>query len=128
MSMKKISCVIVDDDAIMRNLMASLLRRLEFNVLADLGQGHEALRICMDRSPQLVLLDLNLPQTDGMELLPQLLHLNPAPKVIMVSGEATGEKVREALALGASGFVVKPFTPARLLDAISKAMGVKIEM
>ncbi|WP_373974623.1 response regulator transcription factor [Chitinibacter sp. SCUT-21] len=126
MGSKKISCVIIDDDAIIRNLMSALLRQLEFTVIGDVGHAHDGLKLCMDHNPTVVLLDINLPETDGLALLPQLLKLNPQPKVIMVSGEATGEHVREALTLGASGFVVKPFTPARLLDAIGKAVGVKL--
>lgn len=126
MSTKKISCVIIDDDAIIRNLMASLLRQLEFTVISDVGHAHEGLKVCMDRTPTVVLLDIHLPESDGLELLPQLLKLTPQPKVIMISSDATGERVREALTLGASGFVVKPFTPARLLDAIGKAIGVKL--
>ncbi|QLG86900.1 response regulator transcription factor [Chitinibacter bivalviorum] len=126
MSTKKISCVIIDDDSIIRNLMAALLRQLEFTVIGDVGHAHEGLKLCMDHTPTVVLLDINLPESDGLELLPQLLKLTPQPKVIMVSSEATGERVREALTGGASGFVVKPFTPARLLDAIGKAVGVKL--
>lgn len=126
MGTKKISCIIIDDDAIIRNLMGALLRQLEFEVIGEVGHAHEGLKMCMDHTPTVVLLDIHLPESDGLELLPQLLKLTPQPKVIMVSGEATGERVREALSLGASGFVVKPFTPARLLDAIGKAVGVKL--
>ncbi|WP_348944349.1 response regulator transcription factor [Chitinibacter sp. FCG-7] len=126
MPTKKISCVIIDDDSIIRNLMSAMLRQLNIEVLAQVGHAHEGLKSCMDLSPRVVLLDIHLPESDGMELLPQLLKLTPQPKVIMVSSEATGEIVREAIGLGASGFVVKPFTPARLLDAIGKALGVKL--
>ncbi len=126
MPTKKISCVIIDDDSMVRSLISAMLRQLEFEVLAQVGHAHEGLKLCMDLSPRVILLDIHLPESDGLELLPQLLKLTPQPKVIMVSGEATGEKVREAISLGASGFVVKPFTPARLLDAIGNALGVKL--
>lgn len=123
---KKLSCVVIDDDGILRNLMASLMRRLEFNVLGETGYANDGLKFCVDLHPSLVLLDINLPDTNGIDLLPQLLKLQPAPKVIMVTGEPTIDRVKEALALGASGLIVKPFTPAKLIAAVNTALGTQL--
>ncbi len=123
---KKLSCVVIDDDGILRNLMASLMRRLEFNVLGETGHAHDGLKFCMDLHPSLVLLDINLPDSNGIDLLPQILKLQPAPKVIMVTGEPTLYRVKEALALGASGLIVKPFTPAKLIAAVNNALGTQL--
>ena len=123
---KKPSCVVIDDDGILRNLMAALMRRLEFDVLGEASHAHDGLRMCMDFHPQLVLLDINLPESNGLELLPQILQLSPAPKVIMVTGEPTLDKVKEALSLGASGVIVKPFTPAKLIGEVNLALGLHL--
>ena len=123
---KKLSCIVIDDDGFLRHLIAGLMRGFDFEILAETGHAHEGLKLCLDLRPKLVLLDINLPEVNGITLLPQLLKLNFAPKVIMVTAEPTMDRVKESLALGASGFVVKPFTPAKLIGAVNTAMGTHL--
>lgn len=123
--MDKLTSVIIDDDSVLRSLMSSILRRADFEIVGEATRADTGLKLCMERHPRLILLDINLPEeANGIDLLPQLLAITPEPKVIMVTGEATIERVRECLQLGAAGFVVKPFTQAKLLDAIGRAIGV----
>lgn len=123
---KKLSCIVIDDDGFLRHLIAGLMRGFDFEILAETGNAHDGLKLCMDLRPKLVLLDINLPDVNGMDLLPKLLKLQPAPKVVMVTGEPTLDRVKESLALGASGFVVKPFTPAKLIGAVNAAIGTHL--
>ena len=123
---KKLSCIVIDDDGFLRHLIAGLMRRFDFEILAETGHAYEGLKLCMDLRPKLVLLDINLPEANGITLLPQLLKLESAPKVIMVTAEPTLDRVKESLSLGASGFVVKPFTPAKLIGAVNAAMGTDL--
>ncbi|QKJ67924.1 response regulator transcription factor [Deefgea piscis] len=119
---KKPSCVVIDDDGILRNLMASLMRSLEFEVVGEASHAQDGFRFCLDLHPKLVLLDINLPESNGIDLLGQILKLEPAPKVIMVTAEPTAERVRTSLTMGASGFLVKPFTAAKLIAAVNHAL------
>ena len=124
MASRKISAVIIDDDGVLRSLMTSILRRADVEVVAEGLRAEQGLELCVQHQPHLVLLDINLPETSGLDLLPRLLRACPQTRVVMVSGEATMERVRQSLGQGAAGFVVKPFTSARLLDAVGRALGL----
>lgn len=123
--MSKPKCVIIDDDSVLRSLISSILRSADFEVVGESARGDSGLKLCLEQHPNLVLLDINLPDdASGIDLLPEILSIHPQPKVIMITGDATVERVRSALSLGAAGFVVKPFTAAKLLDAVGRAMGI----
>lgn len=124
MASRKISAVIIDDDGVLRSLMTSILRRADVEVVGEGLRAEQGLELCALHQPHLVLLDINLPEGSGIDLLPRLLQACPKTRVVMVSGEATLERVRQALGQGAAGFVVKPFTSARLLDAAGRALGL----
>ncbi|WP_028453317.1 response regulator [Chitinilyticum aquatile] len=119
---RKQTCILVDDDSVLRSLMSSILRSVDFEVLAESAHADNVLDLVKQHHPQLVLLDINLPEANGLDLLPEILKQQPAPKVVMVTAEATVERVRGALGKGAAGFVVKPFTPAKLLAAVGHAL------
>ncbi|XZG69724.1 response regulator [Chitinibacteraceae bacterium HSL-7] len=116
------SAVVIDDDRILRSTVTSILRSAGVDVVGDLGHADGAMALCQQIKPQLVVLDIHLGDGDGLTLLPQLRGLDPPPVVIMISSDATLEHVKRALGLGAAGFVVKPVTAAKLLDAASRAL------
>jgi len=123
--MGKITCVIIEDDAVLRSLTSAIMRSADIEVVGEASQADAGLKLCLSHHPKLVLLDINLPDdANGIDLLPEVLSISPTPKVIMVTGDATLERVRTCLQLGAAGFVVKPFTPAKLLDAVGRALGL----
>lgn len=119
---QKPTCILVDDDSVLRSLMSSILRSVDFEVLAESAHADNVLELVKQHHPRLVLLDINLPEASGLDLLPEILKQQPAPKLVMVTAEATMERVRGALGKGAAGFVVKPFTPAKLLAAVGHAL------
>ncbi|WP_028454202.1 response regulator [Chitinilyticum litopenaei] len=121
---KKFTCVLIDDDSVLRSVMSSILRSADFEVLAESAHADNALELIKQHQPRLVMLDINLPEGSGLDLLPQIMAISPPPKVIMVTADATIDKVRGALGKGAAGFVVKPFTPAKLLGAVGHALGL----
>lgn len=120
--MKEVSVVVVDDDQMMRSLMSGILRSEEYHVVGEAASSATALKMCQEARPALILLDINLPDMSGLELLSSLKQIEPAPKIVMVSGEATLDRVKEALTKGAAGFVVKPFNAAKLLAAVTKVI------
>ncbi|NLR76793.1 response regulator [Leeia aquatica] len=118
----KPTVLIIDDDTVLRSLMSSILRQEEYVVCGEASAADAGLKLCEQLKPGIVLLDINLPDHDGLEVLPEMLQMAHRPKVIMVSGEATMERVRAALGAGASGFVVKPLNAAKLIAAMEHAL------
>ena len=113
--------IVVDDDPIIRSLVTGILRNASYDVVAECSSGEAALRQVPEHKPRLVLLDINLPDTDGIALI-DMIQAVGNPIVVMMSGEATLDRVKGAMGKGAKGFVVKPFNAARLLAAVSAAL------
>lgn len=112
--------LVVDDDAAIRRLLRNTLLRAGYDV-AEAGNAREALRLTPIEQPDAVLLDLGLPDRDGLGLIP-LLRAQGGPVILVVSArEAVEEKV-SALDLGADDFVTKPFDTEELLARLRVAL------
>lgn len=108
----------VDDDGANRRLMQRLFERNRpEHELVSVGSGLEALTVTEEKSPQLVLLDLNLPDVSGEEVLGVLRKASSVP-VVMLSGEADEVTRCRLLDLGANGYVTKPFDVTELLRVV----------
>jgi len=116
----KIRILVVDDDHTMRELLKSLLRREGYNVVGDAGDGDAALAQCENLDPHVVCLDINMPKLGGLQTLEAIKERFRDIQVVMVTGAATADVVRDAIDKGACGFIVKPFTAAKILDALRK--------
>lgn len=121
---RKLTCVIIDDDGVLRSLITSILRRSAVEVVGEATHTGSALNLCRTHQPRLVLLDIALRDKSGLELLPEILAVSPESRVMMVSSESSIGEVRTALNEGAAGFIVTPFTSQRLLDAVGRSLGM----
>jgi DNA-binding NarL/FixJ family response regulator len=111
--------VVVDDHQVVRNGFAELLATQEdFDVVATAEDGDEAVRVCRELLPDIVLMDVRMPGTDGIEATRQLAADNDAPRVIILTTFDLDEYVYDALRAGASGFLLKDVTAERLFDAV----------
>ncbi|HEY9102169.1 response regulator [Chitinimonas sp.] len=119
---KSYSFFVIDDDSVLRSLIRGILSDAGYSYAGSAVNGEEGFKGCQDKRPDVVLLDIQLPGSDGIDVLGRLMQLREPPRVIMVSGQATLARVQSALVLGASGFIVKPFTAARLTDTVAKAL------
>ncbi|GAO36209.1 chemotaxis protein CheY [Sulfuricella sp. T08] len=117
-SPRNYSVLVVDDDSLMREMLKAILRSEEYHVVGEASNGEDALAQCARLKPKLVLLDIQMPKMDGLQVLEAIRQAQPEIKIIMVSAEATMDKVTEAIKKGAAGFVVKPFNAARVLDKV----------
>ncbi len=99
--------LLVDDDEVFRRVMAGELRRLDYEVVAA-GSGGEALREASAREPDVVLLDLRLPDMSGLEVLKALRECAPGSEVVMLTGHGSIDTAIESIRLGAFDYVVKP--------------------
>jgi len=116
------SVLVVDDDSLMREMLKAILRSENYQVAGEASNGEGAIELCAKLKPDMMLLDINMPKMDGLQVLEAIRQTHPAVKVIMVSAEATMDKVTEAIGKGAAGFVVKPLNAARVLDSIGNCI------
>jgi two-component system chemotaxis response regulator CheY len=115
--------MIVDDSSIMRRAIGKYLAPLGLELVATASNGQEALERFRETSPDLVTLDITMPQMDGLTCLSQLLAAAPHLKVIVISALSDPATGLRALKLGAKAFLPKPFTETQLVDEIRRVAG-----
>jgi two-component system chemotaxis response regulator CheY len=106
----------------MRKVVSDALASGGHEVVGEAGNGAEAVQRYQELSPELVTLDITMPEKDGLEALGEIISLDPGAKVLMCSALGQESKVIESIQKGAKDFVVKPFQPAQLLEAVGKAL------
>jgi len=117
-AMKKLKLMIVDDSFVIRSIIADAHNSESYDLVAIASNGKEAIDKFQQFKPQIVTMDLTMPHMDGLECIDNLIKLDPAIQIVVISAlsdQATGIK---ALKKGASGFVIKPFTNERVCEAI----------
>jgi two-component system, chemotaxis family, chemotaxis protein CheY len=114
--------LVVDDAAFMRKVVSDALASGGHEVIGEAGNGTEAVQRYQELSPELTTLDITMPEKDGLAALAEIMAIDPAARVLMCSALGQESKVIESIKLGAKDFVVKPFQPARLLEAVGKAL------
>ena len=114
--------LVVDDAAFMRKLLGDALASGGHEVVGEAGNGAEAVQRWQELRPELTTLDITMPEKDGLAALAEIIAIDPTARVVMCSALGQEGKVLEAVKLGARDFVVKPFQPARVLEAVGKAL------
>jgi len=99
--------LIVDDHPIVRLSMRLLLERERFRVAGEVGNGSEVAQVARELRPDVVILDIGLPGLDGMEVIKRLQQLEPTPKIMVLTGQASELYVRRCLDAGIGAFVTK---------------------
>lgn len=120
MAIKRTSILIVDDNDLMRTLLRGILRGEEYEVAGEARNGRGAVEMVERLKPDIVCLDVMMPEMDGLEALQAIKAAQPKVEVVMISGNASADNVKEALEQGAAGFIVKPFNAARVLDTLNR--------
>lgn len=114
-----IRVLLVDDEALVRAGLRLILRPLEdIEVVAEAGNGREAVETCRRRLVDVVLMDVRMPVLDGIAATAEIVKLPAAPKIVMLTTFDLDELVHRALRAGAVGFLLKDSPPARLADAV----------
>jgi DNA-binding NarL/FixJ family response regulator len=114
--------VLVDDHAMVRMSLKLLLRLADdIEVVGEAGDGEEALRVCAQTQPEVVLMDLRLPRLDGVATIRALQHHDPVPRVLVLTASYHERLIAEALAAGAAGYVLKDGVMDQLVAAIRAA-------
>jgi len=110
--------IVEDDTGIRRSLQWLLKSSPEFQCVAACKNVEEALRILPKAAPQVILMDINLPDRSGIECTARIKELLPSAQVVMITVYGDAEKVFNSLRAGASGYILKRATPERILQAI----------
>ncbi|WP_126969545.1 response regulator [Gynurincola endophyticus] len=117
--MSKISIMIIDDHTLIRETWSFLLNRNgSFEVIAEVGNGHDAIEIVKDLRPHIILLDINMAPINGFDVLKSIRKLSPGSKVIGISMHSQPSYAKKMLRLGARGYVTKNSPRQEMLDAI----------
>ena len=114
--------LVVDDAVFMRKMVTDVLTKAGHEVVGEAGNGVEAVARFQELKPDLMTLDITMPEKDGLAALAEIVAADPSARVVMCSALGQESKVLEALKLGAKDFVVKPFQADRVLEAVGKAL------
>lgn len=115
--------LIVDDAAFMRMMIKDILEKNGYQVVGEASNGLKAVEIYKAERPDVVTMDITMPDMDGIEAVKAIKAFDPAAKVIMCSAMGQQTMVMDAIRSGARDFIVKPFQAERVLEAIRKAVG-----
>ena len=115
--------LIVDDAAFMRMMIKDTLTKNGFEVVGEAENGAKALEKYKELSPDLVIMDITMPEVNGIEALKNIKAYNPAATVVMCSAMGQQAMVIEAIQNGAKDFIVKPFNTDRVCEAVQKVLG-----
>lgn len=115
--------LIVDDAAFMRMMIKDILTKNGYEIAAEAENGQKAIEKYQETSPDLVLMDITMPEMDGIQSLKKIREVDQNAKVIMCSAMGQQAMVIEAIQSGAKDFIVKPFQAERVLEAVKKVVG-----
>ncbi|MEY2675360.1 MAG: hypothetical protein RL102_626 [Actinomycetota bacterium] len=116
----KLRVVVAEDESLIRMDIVEILRENNYDVVAEAGDGEEAVTLVTEHKPDLVVMDVKMPKMDGISAAEQIAKLN-IPVVLLTAFSQT-ELVERASQAGAMAYIVKPFTPNDLLPAIRIAV------
>lgn len=114
--------LIVDDAAFMRMMIKDILVKNGFEVVGEAENGAIAVNMYKDLKPDLVTMDITMPEMDGISAVKKIKEADPAAKIIMCSAMGQQMMVMEAIQAGARDFIVKPFQQDRVVQAVKKAL------
>ena len=115
----RLKAVVVDDAPLMRQMLRKILEKQNFEVVGEAGDGHEAIEVVKETQPHLVTMDITMPVMDGLQSLSVIKRDYPDIQVVVVSAFGERANILEAIRLGASNFIVKPFDEPKVVRVIT---------
>ena len=116
--------VLVCDDAVfMRTMIGDILTQAGLEVVGEADSGAQAVEKYKQLKPDLVTMDIIMPEMGGIEAVKEITRFDPQARVLMCSAMGQQALVAEAIQAGAKDFVVKPFQPSRVLEAVQRVLG-----
>lgn len=118
--------LIVDDAAFMRMMLKDIFTKAGHEIVAEAGNGNEAAEKYIEFHPDLVTMDITMPDYDGLEGLSKIMEINPNAKVVMCSAMGQQAMVLDAVKRGAKDFIVKPFQAEKVIMSINNVLNKSI--
>jgi two-component system chemotaxis response regulator CheY len=115
--------LIVDDATFMRMMLKDVLTKNGFEVIGEAENGAKAVEKYKELNPELVIMDITMPEVDGIQAVKEIKKIDPNAKIVMCSAMGQQAMVIESIQAGAADFIVKPFQPERVVEAVNKALG-----
>jgi two-component system chemotaxis response regulator CheY len=121
--MKTYKFVIVDDSSFMRTILRKIVEKQNhYKVAGEGSTGNEAIKLAIKFKPDILTLDITMPNMDGIQAVSEILNVSPHTKIIMISAMGQEKKIVDAIKAGARDFIIKPFEENRVLEAIKKVL------
>ncbi|GAA4868276.1 chemotaxis protein CheY [Paenibacillus vulneris] len=114
--------MIVDDTAFMRMMLREIITDCGFEVIAEAENGKEAVQFFRQYRPELVTMDITMPEMDGIAALKEIKRIDPMARVIICSAMGQKDRVVDAITSGAADFIVKPFQREKVVETLAKAL------
>lgn len=115
--------LLVDDAAFMRMMLKNTLSQAGYTDLVEAEDGVKAVEVYTAEKPDLVFMDITMPNKDGLETLKEIKAMDPGATVVMCSAMGQETMVMDSIKSGAKDFIVKPFKPERVLSTVKKILG-----
>ena len=115
--------LIVDDAAFMRMMIKDILEKNGYEIAGEAANGAIAVEMYNKEKPDVVTMDITMPDMDGIEAVKNIRAIDPNAMIIMCSAMGQQSMVMDAIKAGAKDFIVKPFQPDRVLEAVKKVVG-----
>lgn len=115
--------LITDDAAFMRTTLRNVLQKEGFEVVGEAANGREAVELYQKLRPDIVTMDITMPEMNGIDAIKEIMKIDPSAKIVVCSAMGQKPMVIEALTAGAKDFLVKPFEPERVVEALRKVLG-----
>jgi len=115
--------LVTDDTAFMRMTLRNVLEKAGYEVAGEAENGRQAVEMYKALKPDVVTMDLTMPEMDGITAIKEIMKADPQAKIIVCSAMGQEAMVRDALSAGAKDFLVKPFQPERVIESLS-ALGL----
>lgn len=115
--------LVVDDAAFMRMMVKDVLSKNGYEILGEAENGQKAIEKYKELNPDLVIMDITMPEVDGIQAVKEIKKIDPNAKIIMCSAMGQQAMVIESIQAGARDFIVKPFQADRVVEAVKKVIG-----
>ena len=114
--------MIVDDSEIIRISINEWSQSLNLDVVAMAGNGREAINMAREHQPDIITMDITMPEMDGMQAMKEILQILPQVKIIIVTALSSSDVALKAMKEGAASFLAKPFTKIELLEIFQEVI------
>lgn len=117
-----LNVLICDDSMLIRKKLRSTLEKCKCKEILEAVNGHVAVELAKAQNPDLIFMDIVMPEKDGIEALREIMAFNPNAKVVMASSVGTNDRLKEALGYGAYDFIQKPLSFEAITSIIEKVL------